>query len=62
MGGRVHMLACQIEVPPMSGPGQRDAHLQRVAEKVRGALTGAAADDRSWSNINFTILLQPLIF
>lgn len=42
----LRLLACQIAIPPMTTPAQRDAHLAKSAAKVTGALeaTGTAID------------------
>jgi nitrilase len=37
-------MACQIEIPSMAGPEQRDRHLHQVAEKIAAALSAEPAD------------------
>ena len=43
--GDLRILACQLAIPEMSAAGERDAHLQQSAEKVRHALSSHAPVD-----------------
>jgi len=40
----LRLLACQIDIPAMTGPADRDAHLARTARLVSDALTRRPAD------------------
>ena len=44
VSNRIRLLACQIQIPPITGPEQRDRHLHRVADKIRAALIAEPAD------------------
>lgn len=44
MSDTLRILACQIDIPPMTTAAARDAHLARVAQEVRSRLADAPAD------------------
>lgn len=41
---KLKMLACQLDIPAMTDPSQRDAHLEQSARKVESAMIGNPVD------------------